>query len=59
MQVSIKGSKITIVMDFNKDGVPSASGKSNVHASTRGNAETETLVNGRPLVIGVNAYTKA
>lgn len=59
MNVSIKGNKLTIVMDFNKAGTPSASGKSNVHASTRGNAETEIEVNGRTLVLGLNAYTKA
>ena len=39
-------------------GALSASGKSNVHLSTRGNQPTGVLVNGKPLIIGINAYTK-
>lgn len=35
---------------------PSASGKTLVVASTRGNVATGALVNGKPITIGVNAY---
>jgi hypothetical protein len=37
---------------------PSASGKTLVVASTHGNMTTGTLVEGKPLVIGLNAYIK-
>lgn len=37
----------------------SASGKSFTIASTRGNLETDETVDGKPLVIGVNAYYRA
>jgi hypothetical protein len=37
---------------------PSASGKTLVVASTRGNAVTDVLVDGNPVTIGLNAYIK-
>jgi hypothetical protein len=37
---------------------PSASGKTLVVASTRGNAVTDVLVDGKPVTIGLNAYIK-
>lgn len=49
--------KLTIVMDI-EDVRPSASGKTLVVASTRGNMETDVQYNGKPLVLGINAYTK-
>ena len=48
---------ITIVMDLDAPR-PSASGKTLVVASTRGNARSEAVVNGKAVVIGVNAYIK-
>lgn len=61
MDVTIDAKKktITLVLDFNEAGVASKSGKSKVHATTNGNAATTTQVNGKNLVIGVNAYTPA
>jgi hypothetical protein len=38
---------------------PSASGKTLVVASSRGNVQTSTLVNGKPVTIGLNAYISA
>jgi hypothetical protein len=35
---------------------PSASGKTLVVASTRGNKTTDLLIDGKPVVIGLNAY---
>lgn len=35
---------------------PSASGKTLVVASSRGNKATSALVNGKPITIGFNAY---
>ncbi len=37
---------------------PSASGKTMVLASTHGNLTTEAKWEGRPIIIGVNAYFK-
>jgi hypothetical protein len=37
---------------------PSASGKTLVVASTRGNAVTSAMVDGKPVTIGLNAYIK-
>jgi selenocysteine lyase/cysteine desulfurase len=37
---------------------PSASGKTLVVASTRGNAVTDVMVDGKPVTIGLNAYIK-
>lgn len=38
---------------------PSASMKTLVVASTHGNKETNLLIDGKPVVIGVNAYIRA
>lgn len=38
---------------------PSASGKTKVVASTRGNVRTDVQVAGQPVTIGVNAYISA
>ena len=60
MDVTInKAGRLVITLDFDVDGVKSASGKSLVHASTRGNRTTALEVGGQSLVIGLNAYTKA
>lgn len=60
MDVTInKAGRLVITLDFDVDGTPSSSGKSLVHASTRGNRTTELEVGGQNLVIGLNAYTKA
>lgn len=37
---------------------PSASGKTLVVASTRGNLQTTAMVQGKPVTIGLNAYIK-
>jgi hypothetical protein len=57
-EVKIEGNKLHVIMDLNTVGQRSASGKTMVHASTHGNMATTAVVNGKPLVIGVNAYTK-
>jgi hypothetical protein len=55
--VKIEGNNLILTLPFNPKGRSSKSGKSLVHASTDGNVATTTEVNGKPLVIGVNAYT--
>ena len=57
MTVEIKGNRLVIEIDLEKP-TPSASGKTLVVASTRGNTVTDVLVDGKPLTIGLNAYIK-
>lgn len=52
-----KARTLTIVMDLEAP-TPSASGKTMVVASTRGNAATDAMIDGKPLTVGVNAYFK-
>jgi hypothetical protein len=37
---------------------PSATGKTLTVASSNGNKETEATINGKPVVVGINAYIK-
>ena len=37
---------------------PSATGKTLTVASSNGNTETEARIDGKPVVVGVNAYIK-
>lgn len=55
MTVEIKGDKLCIEIDLQKPA-PSASGKTLVVASTRGNVITEAKIDGKPITIGLNAY---
>ena len=49
---------LIIAIDLQTPPVPSASGKTLVVASTRGNQVTDLIIEGQPVVIGVNAYIK-
>ena len=57
MTAEIKGNNLVITLPFDEKGKPSASGKNINHASTGGNKETNVELNGKKLIIGVNAYT--
>ena len=57
-KAEVKDGKLIITLDLDQTGKPSASGKTMVHATTHGNIKTGMEVNGKPLIIGVNAYTK-
>jgi len=57
MTVEIKGNKLCIEIDLEKP-TPSSSGKTLVVASSRGNATTTAMVDGKPVIIGLNAYIK-
>ena len=57
MNVEQKGNKLCIEIDLEKL-TPSSSGKTLVVASTRGNAVTTALVDGKPVIIGLNGYIK-
>jgi cytosine/adenosine deaminase-related metal-dependent hydrolase len=59
MTASMKNGKLTIIIDADeKASKPSASGKTRIVASTNGNQVTEVLVDGKPVIIGLNAYVK-
>lgn len=53
-----KAKIITIVADL-QDPTPSASGKTMVIASTRGNQATDATFDGKKVTVGLNAYFKA
>jgi hypothetical protein len=57
MKVEIKENKLYIEIDL-ETPTPSASGKTLVVASTRGNVVTTAKVNEKPVIIGLNAYIK-
>lgn len=57
MNVEIKDGKLCIEIDL-EDPKPSASGKTLVVASTRGNTVTTAEINGKRITIGLNAYIK-
>jgi len=57
MDVKIENGKLTIVIDI-QEPAPSASGKTLVVATTHGNVVTECVVDGKPVVVGLNAYIK-
>ena len=57
MKVTIENGELVVRLPLNKPPVPSASGKTLVVASTRGNQRTATLLDGQPIILGVNAYT--
>jgi hypothetical protein len=57
MKVEIKDDKLIVEIDCDpKPTRISKSGKSLVVATTNGNVKTDVIVNGKSLVIGLNAY---
>jgi hypothetical protein len=56
VKVSIENGELVIRLPVNKPPAPSASGKTLVVASTRGNQRTEAVIDGQPIIVGLNAY---
>ncbi len=56
INVTVKDGRLLISIPVNAVPQPSASGKTLVVASTRGNLKTSVLVDGKPLTLGLNAY---
>lgn len=56
MQAEIKGPNLIITLPIAATPQPSKSGKTLVVATTNGNVTTSVQVQGKPLVIGLNAY---
>ena len=57
MNAKLENGKLIITIDT-QTPVPSASGKTLVVATTRGNVTTQVQVNGKPVTIGLNAFIK-
>lgn len=59
MSVKIEGNELVIRLPISNPAPFSATGKSKVIATTRGNVQTAVLIEGKPVTIGVNAYIPA
>lgn len=57
MQAEIKNGKLILTLDM-QTPAPSASGKTLVVASSHGNTPTTATVDGKPVIVGVNAYVR-
>jgi hypothetical protein len=57
MEVKIENGKLIIVIDL-QEPTPSVSGKNLVVASTRGNVVSDCVIDGKNVVIGLNAYIR-
>jgi hypothetical protein len=58
MKAEIKNGKLIIETDINPTPTPSATGKTLVVASSHGNQPTTATVNGKPVIVGLNAYIR-
>jgi hypothetical protein len=56
IQTRIEGTKLIITLDASVNLGPSASGKTQMVATTQGNKQIS--VGGRAIYLGLNAYTK-
>jgi len=57
MEAKIENGKLIISIEL-QEPAPSASGKNLVIASTHGNVVTDCEIDGKKVVIGLNAYIK-
>ena len=57
MNVEIKGNELVITIEM-QTPTPSASGKTLVIASSHGNQTTTAMVDGKPIIVGLNAYIR-
>ena len=57
MDVKIENGRLIISIEL-QEPTPSASGKTLVVATTHGNMVTQCVINGKNVVIGLNAYVK-
>jgi hypothetical protein len=58
MEVTIKNNTLVITIPMQRP-TPSATGKTLVVASSRGNKVTAATVDGKPVTVGFNAYISA
>jgi len=55
IEIDAKTNELVIRMPMGTP-TPSASGKTLVVASSRGNVQTSLLIDGKPVTVGLNAY---
>jgi hypothetical protein len=58
MTATIEGNELVIRVQL-QEPTPSTSGKTLIVASSHGNQTTTAMVNGKPIIVGLNAYIKA
>jgi hypothetical protein len=56
MNATIENEELVIRLPLNKPPVSSGSGKTLIVASSHGNQQTDAVINGQRVVVGVNAY---
>jgi len=56
LTAAIEGEYLVLRVPMNAKPIPSSTGKSLVVASSHGNKQTEVEVQGKPVIVGVNAY---
>ena len=57
VEITVEGNILTAKVDLSKSFGPSSSGKTTIIASTEGN-QTVTTVKNKPVVLGLNVYSK-
>jgi len=57
IEVKIEGKRLVITADL-ETPTPSASGKTMVVASSHGNMATTAVVDGKPVIVGLNCYIR-
>lgn len=57
IKVKLEDGNLVIILPLQRPS-PSTSGKTLVVATTHGNIATDVIVDGKPVVIGVNAYIR-
>lgn len=58
MNATVEGNTLVIRVPMQAPA-PSKTGKTLIVASSSGNVQTSAVVNGKPVIIGFNAYIKA
>ena len=58
MKVEVKNGKLLIEIEM-QEPTPSKTGKTLVVASSHGNQTTTAVVDGKPVMLGINAYIRA
>ncbi len=58
LTATIEDGYLIIRLPLNVTPTPSSSGKTLVVASSHGNKPTELEINGKPVIVGVNAYVR-
>ena len=58
VEAKVDGRKLVLTVDLESTPHPSASGKTLVVASSHGNQATTAMVDGKPIIVGVNAYVR-